>query len=262
MTEKHCLILTFVWTLFQLVYVLCNGISPTERIKFNTLIKNYSKLYGRYKTAECAALLALTSPDISSTLCDFNYVIHNNKFQIFAKTSMEYLSRLKRDCRWNYEEGFSELFKIFKVFVTFVKSLNDAWMARKDLFISTALYYKNADIQMRQYYFGSNQFIGEDLGIATESEFVKLRRTVEQKCQIMSGIQIDAKTAKEFFKKSDGRNAPMSEFKEAVVQLVSEVEKVEKHRINRLHTQLPLDIMNTALYALKPGRDRDVGDEI
>nr|CAH8862209.1 unnamed protein product [Trichobilharzia regenti] len=244
MTEKHCLILTFVWTLFQLVYVLCNGISPTERIKFNTLIKNYSKLYGRYKTAECAALLALTSPDISSTLCDFNYVIHNNKFQIFAKTSMEYLSRLKRDCRWNYEEGFSELFKIFKVFVTFVKSLNDAWMARKDLFISTALYYKNADIQMRQYYFGSNQFIGEDLGIATESEFVKLR------------------TAKEFFKKSDGRNAPMSEFKEAVVQLVSEVEKVEKHRINRLHTQLPLDIMNTALYALKPGRDRDVGDEI
>nr|CAH8862215.1 unnamed protein product [Trichobilharzia regenti] len=198
MTEKHCLILTFVWTLFQLVYVLCNGISPTERI------------------------------------------IHNNKFQIFAKTSMEYLS----------------------IFVTFVKSLNDAWMARKDLFISTALYYKNADIQMRQYYFGSNQFIGEDLGIATESEFVKLRRTVEQKCQIMSGIQIDAKTAKEFFKKSDGRNAPMSEFKEAVVQLVSEVEKVEKHRINRLHTQLPLDIMNTALYALKPGRDRDVGDEI
>nr|CAH8862218.1 unnamed protein product [Trichobilharzia regenti] len=201
MTEKHCLILTFVWTLFQLVYVLCNGISPTERIKFNTLIKNYSKLYGRYKTAE---------------------FIHNNKFQIFAKTSMEYLS----------------------IFVTFVKSLNDAWMARKDLFISTALYYKNADIQMRQYYFGSNQFIGEDLGIATESEFVKLR------------------TAKEFFKKSDGRNAPMSEFKEAVVQLVSEVEKVEKHRINRLHTQLPLDIMNTALYALKPGRDRDVGDEI
>nr|CAH8862111.1 unnamed protein product [Trichobilharzia regenti] len=276
MIEKHCLILAFVWTLFQLSDVLCNEISPAERIglyilgELDKLIEEYSELYGRYKTAECVAFLAVRSPEISWTMKEFNNVIRDTKFQIFANTSVDYLNKLTKDFCWKNVNGFSGVYSVSldtieyvyslhshtvfenighklgnmepkidltTVFTDLVNSLRDAWMARKELLITTAMYYKTMNMAENHDIDYENEHIEEDLGEIIEVEFVKSRGTVEQKCQNMLGMQIDKNTTKTLLKQTNHKNVPKSEFGRALAQLKSEVQKLEKHRIDRLHSK-------------------------
>ncbi|CAH8862133.1 unnamed protein product [Trichobilharzia szidati] len=294
MIEKHLLIMACVWTLFQMSYVLCKEISPAKRNELDTLIKRYSELYGHYKTNECVALLTVRSPEINWTVEDFNEIIRNTKFQVFADTTVDYLNKLKGDSNWKNLNGFSAIYDstietaeyvylfhsrtVFEdiddkmrnmkvkidlpaVFANLVNSLRDAWTARKDLLVSPAVYYyktvhmlENHDIN-----YTDENITVEDWGKIIEKEFIKSREKVEQECLRMSGMQPNVTAVKMLLKKSDWKNVPKSEFGNALVQLISEVEKVEKHRIDRFHTPSPLNIVTTALDAMVQEASHDFG---
>nr|CAH8838532.1 unnamed protein product [Trichobilharzia regenti] len=294
MNRRHCLILAFVWTLLQLSYVVCNEISPAERSEMDKLIKKYSELYGRYKTAECVAFLTVRLPEINLTVEDFNSVTRDTKYQIFVNTSVDYLKKLKDESTWKNVNEVSDLYREYteylkdiddyynstvfenigakmrnrnvrinltEVFTDLVNSLRDAWTARKNLYTTAAVYYKTDNIPKNHDITDANeQFSVEDWGQFIEKEFIKSREKFEQKCQGMPGTRLGINAAKKLLKKSDWKKRPKSEFEHAVVQLISEVEKVEKQRIERLPTLTGMDIMNTVLDAMAHERDHEFGE--
>ncbi|CAH8862015.1 unnamed protein product [Trichobilharzia szidati] len=281
MIKKHCLILPLAWTLFQLSNVLCNKLSPVQNNELATRIKHYAKLYGYYKTAECVALLAVRTPEINWNVKDFNDVIHHTKIQIFAKTGLEYLNKLKNDSSWKNVNGLSELYEehlsfsksvqkyqhhnaskeigsklgnkkskidLTIVFNNFTKSLDNACTARKDLYTTAAVNFATANKLKNPKTIDESILIEEeDLEETMEMEFMQSRENVEQKCLRMSGMQLDQNAIDEFLTKSDLTNVPMSEFKDAVVQMISAVQKFEKFRIDRYPNESPSSIMNTAV---------------
>nr|CAH8862168.1 unnamed protein product [Trichobilharzia regenti] len=277
MVKKNCLILAFVWTLFQFSYVLCNEISSAKSTELNSLIKRYSDLFGRYKSAECAAFLVVSSPEIKWTLKEFNDVIRDTKLQIFANTSVDYLNKLKSEYTWKNVNEVSYLYhdyigqlkdveeyhnntvfekvwtkmgnmkvtvNLHAVFENYLKSLGNAWTARKDL-------YTTAD----------EPITAEEWGEIIEREFIKSREKFEQECLRISRIQPNETSNEILLKKSDGKNLPISELQYDLVQLMSEVEKVEKLRIERFHTLTALDIMNIALDTMQRERDHEFGEQ-
>nr|CAH8860610.1 unnamed protein product [Trichobilharzia regenti] len=284
MIEKHCLILAFVWTLFQLSHVLCNELSPVQNNELDTLIKRYSEIYGSYKSAECVALLAVRTPEIDWKVEDFNDVITDTKYQTLAKNVVEYLNKLKDDSYWKNVNGLSQFREEFKgytedveknhnrnavedigselghveskidlttVYDNLVKSLENAWTARKDLYATAAVNYAAANMLKIPEVSDANELTaGEDLGNLIEKDFIQSRENVEEKCLRMSGMQLDQNAANEILTKSDSTSEPVSEFRGAVAQLISEVEKVEKLRIDRLSNQTPLSIANIAVNAM------------
>ncbi|CAH8862448.1 unnamed protein product [Trichobilharzia szidati] len=225
MIKKHCLVLPLAWTLFQLSYVLCNKLSPVQNNELATRIKHYAELYGYYKTAE---------------------FIRDIKKQIYVKHALEYLNKLKMDSNWKnvkylsepYEDhpSFSETFEEYHhrnaakeiasklrdkkskidlttVFNNFTKSLDNAWAARKDLYTTAAVNFATAN--------------------KLENPETINENNVERKCFQMSGMQLDRNAVDEFLTKSNSTNEKISEFKNAVVQMISEVQKVEKFRIDK-----------------------------
>ncbi|CAH8829746.1 unnamed protein product [Trichobilharzia szidati] len=83
----------------------------------------------------------------------------------------------------------------------------------------------------------------DKLGKPIEKEFIKSRDNAERKCLRMSGMQLDQNATDQFLTKSYSKNGPMSEFKDAVVQLISEVEKVEKQRIHGITNMSTMSII-------------------
>ncbi|CAH8862365.1 unnamed protein product [Trichobilharzia szidati] len=281
MIEKHCLILAFVWTLFQLSYVMSKEISPAKRDELNMKIKQYSGLYSLYKTSECIALLTVKEPEIKLTVKDFNDVIRDSKYQIFANTTVDFLSELKGESTWmNVDEvsylshdyiGYLKLVEelhnstvsenigkkmgnkkvkvnLPAVFDHLVKTLRDAWTARKDLYKTAAVYYKTDNMPENDFIpYGNVNITVEEWGEIIEREFIKSREKVEQECLQISGMQPNI--------------TAMSEFHAAVVELTSEVEKLEKERIQRFQTLTPLDIMNTALNAMERELVHEFGEQ-
>ncbi|CAH8829631.1 unnamed protein product [Trichobilharzia szidati] len=208
MIKKHCLILPFVWTLFQMSYVLCNELSPEQNNELNRLIKNYSEIYGLYKTAECVALLAVRKNETIRYAKDFNEVISDTKFQIskiawvdslndymhYKGFPMHHYSDTLKDIRSKLEEMKSKI-DLTTVYDNFVKFLRNAWTARKDLYTKAALYYKAEDRSENAH---PNQLMFEDkLGKPIEKEFIKSRDNAERKCLRMSGMQVDKNGTKD-----------------------------------------------------------------
>ncbi|CAH8862279.1 unnamed protein product [Trichobilharzia szidati] len=296
MIEKHCLILAFVWTLFQLSYVLSKEISPAERDELNMRIKHYSGLYGLYKTSECIALLTVKEPEIKWTVKDFHDVIRDSKYQIFANTTVDFLSELKGESNWKNERqirlvysnyiGYLQRYEkshnstVFEnigkkmgkrkvnvivpaVFDHLVKTLRDAWTARKDLYKTAAVYSKTENMPMDDHipYGNVNVTVGDWVKIF-EREFVKSRGKVEQECLRISGMQPNITAAKISLKKSDQKIEVMSKFHAAVVEMISELEKIEKLRIQRFQELNPYDIVDTALNAMVRERDHEFREVI
>nr|CAH8860785.1 unnamed protein product [Trichobilharzia regenti] len=180
---------------------------------------------------------------------------------------MKYYEDEKRD--YNPEDIFDNFdieldykLNLTTVFSTFVNSLGDVWKARKDLFVTAAMYYKTVD--MPEYHDindENGETIEEDAEDPFENEFIVSRENVEKKCLRMSGMKLNKNGANEFLTKSDQKNVRISEFKDAVVQLISEVEMVEKHRIDRLHIQSPTSIVNTAVNVMQQEDYHEFGDE-
>ncbi|CAH8862442.1 unnamed protein product [Trichobilharzia szidati] len=281
MIKKHCLVLPLVWTLFQLSYVLCNKLSPVQNNELATRIKHYAELYGYYKTAECVALLAVTTPEINWNVTVFNYVIRDTKKQIYVKNALEYLNKLKKDSNWKNVNYLSQLYEhhlnfsktvqekfhrnaakvvasklgnkkskidLTTVFNNFTKSLGNAWAARKDLYTTAAVNFATANKLVNPKIINESVLLAEeDLQVSMEKEFVQSRDNVERKCFQMSGMQLDRNAVDEFLTKSNSTNEKISEFKNAVVQMISEVQKFEKFRIDRFPRQIPLSIIITAV---------------